>query len=175
MKLKLKHLAPYLPYGLKGYFYDKFDIVTEIDACYNIISSLNNGNILIKGFKPILRPLSDLTKEIEVNGERFIPIMNLCDLERKSVYWSSDGRKRLVKCEIFEQQVVKHDGYDTFWAFGFHQDGFFYGYETDLKDDDNSGMMNITKQFELFQKLFEWHFDVFGLIDAGLAIDINTI
>lgn len=25
------------------------------------------------------------------------------------------------------------------------------------------------------QKLFEWHFDVFGLIDQGLAIDINTI
>lgn len=24
-------------------------------------------------------------------------------------------------------------------------------------------------------KLFEWHFDVFGLIDAGLAININTL
>lgn len=24
-------------------------------------------------------------------------------------------------------------------------------------------------------KLFEWHFDVFGLIEAGLAIDINTL
>ena len=26
-----------------------------------------------------------------------------------------------------------------------------------------------------FEKLLEWHFDVFGLIDAGLAIDINTL
>jgi hypothetical protein len=25
------------------------------------------------------------------------------------------------------------------------------------------------------QKLFEWHFDVFGLISKGLAIDINTL
>lgn len=29
--------------------------------------------------------------------------------------------------------------------------------------------------FGVIQKLFEWHFDVFGLIDAGLAIDINTL
>jgi hypothetical protein len=28
----------------------------------------------IEKIKPILRPLSDLTKEIEVNGEKFIPI-----------------------------------------------------------------------------------------------------
>jgi hypothetical protein len=29
--------------------------------------------------------------------------------------------------------------------------------------------------YEDIVKLFEWHFDVFGLIDAGLAIDINTL
>lgn len=26
-----------------------------------------------------------------------------------------------------------------------------------------------------FEKLVSWHFDVFGLIDKGLAIDINTL
>ena len=30
-------------------------------------------------------------------------------------------------------------------------------------------------RLDQWQKLFEWHFDVFGLIDAGLAIDINTL
>ena len=29
--------------------------------------------------------------------------------------------------------------------------------------------------YGLIQHLFEWHFDVFGLIEKGLAIDINTI
>jgi hypothetical protein len=29
--------------------------------------------------------------------------------------------------------------------------------------------------YTLMQKLFEFHFDVFGLIDAGLAIDKNTL
>ena len=27
----------------------------------------------------------------------------------------------------------------------------------------------------IYQKLCEWHFDIFGLIDAGLAVDINTV
>jgi hypothetical protein len=25
------------------------------------------------------------------------------------------------------------------------------------------------------EKLLEWHFDIYGLIEAGLAIDINTL
>ncbi|KAF5065910.1 hypothetical protein DSECCO2_269010 [anaerobic digester metagenome] len=29
--------------------------------------------------------------------------------------------------------------------------------------------------FALFQKLLEWHFDIFNLIDKGLAVDINTL
>lgn len=29
--------------------------------------------------------------------------------------------------------------------------------------------------FDLFHKLLEWHFDVFGLIGKGLAVDINTL
>jgi hypothetical protein len=29
--------------------------------------------------------------------------------------------------------------------------------------------------FPIMQKLLEWHFDIFGLIKEGLAIDINTI
>jgi hypothetical protein len=30
-------------------------------------------------------------------------------------------------------------------------------------------------EYFLFEHLLEWHFDVFGLIEKGLAIDINTI
>lgn len=31
------------------------------------------------------------------------------------------------------------------------------------------------QSYKIVQKLFEWHFDVFGLIEKGLAIDINTL
>lgn len=30
-------------------------------------------------------------------------------------------------------------------------------------------------KYTLIEKLLEWHFDVFGLIKKGLAVDINTI
>lgn len=73
MKLELKHLAPYLPYRLKircG------EISHPILNC----ADTNEFEIAIKEvfinstYKPILRPLSDLTKEIEVNGEKFVPL-----------------------------------------------------------------------------------------------------
>ena len=73
MKLELKHLAGYLPYGLKMYFESldgnkKSDWILSSDT---IEFALNNQN------KPILRPLSYLTKEIEVNGEKFVPLIKL--------------------------------------------------------------------------------------------------
>ena len=70
MKLELKHLAPYLPYELKYFFKGS---VQEIRT----LESGDLGKIMLEWFneskKPILRPLSDLTEEIEVNGNKFIP------------------------------------------------------------------------------------------------------
>ena len=77
-KLELKHLSAYLPYQLK--------CIYKGDKNVNILGlSYNEGEkLLIKigthewtnffNIKPIIRPLSDLTKDIEVNGEKFIPI-----------------------------------------------------------------------------------------------------
>ncbi len=33
----------------------------------------------------------------------------------------------------------------------------------------------LENRYKVVKKLFEWHFDIFGLIPAGLAIDINTL
>ncbi len=68
---------------------------------------------------PILHKLSDLTKVIEHNGEKFVP------------------RNK------------------------------FYGNPLDYKIRENS--------YDVVQKLIEWHFDVYNLIDKNLAIDINTL
>ena len=72
MKLELKHLAPYLPYGLKiqgkGGRVETLGIEVGMTA-----KTINCAAILYYGYKPILRPLTDLTKEIEHNGERFTP------------------------------------------------------------------------------------------------------
>lgn len=130
MKLELKHLAPYLPYELPiepiyvsthggGYYRELLD--TDV-LHYNCFEEI----------KPILRPLSDLTKEITVNGENFVP----------SDYIS-------VRFNLFCGE----------WL-------YLCINNLDVIED---------VPLSVSKKLLEWHFDIFGLIEKGLAIDINTI
>jgi hypothetical protein len=152
MRLELKYLAGYLPYGLK--FKTNFDhiqyLMTSLDinkskVTFKAINNFKNSkNISIKLLgenKPILRPLSDLKKEIEVNGKKFVPIYNLT--------------------KMFDL----HESYEL----RFENNLFL------LWDKKNKWYRINDNNFILFQKLFEWHFDIYGLIDAGLAIDINTL
>lgn len=144
MKLELKHLAPYLPYGLKININGMETTLTGIKQTYRDSLLINHSFMvwesLTENKKPILRPLSDLTKEIECNGEKFTPIYKL----RKYGFYT-----------------VKNDDYFI------RREGSFGGW---------SGFENCESlPFFIIQLFLEWHFDVFGLIDAGLAIDINTL
>ena len=139
MKLTIEHLAPYLPYGIKGYFLGRLDIVTGFDNDFKIISSLNHGNCLITDFKPILRPLSDLTKEIDHNREKFT---------------------------VFEKLG---DDY-VYLACGANLDN-----HSDIYDYIFSEHKILELPYLLVQKLISWHFDVFSLLDNGLAINYNDI
>jgi len=144
MKLELKHLAGYLPYGLKYKdIPDGFDGIRELDI-QTFDWCLENG-------KPILRPLLDLTKEIEVDGDKFVPIdvigedveINICDCDYISDWCERGGNFLDYLNEFIEQKYGNH--HLNFLPFGF------------------------------IQKLLKWHFDIYGLIPAGLAIDINTL
>ncbi len=127
MKLELKHLAPYLPYELK--FKSSIGIRT---LNLETINYWDTGYYL--KLKPILRPLSDLDKEIDHNEEKFIPY---------------DALKTIVS----DEQWVK------------------------ICETINEPIY--TKVFDMpywwVNKIYSWHFDVFGLIEEGLAIDINTL
>lgn len=129
-KLTLEHLTPYLPYRLKGIFQfnDEKCVLVSIDYFRNQISVFGKtlwNDLDVSEFKPILRPLSDLTKEIEHNGEKFVP------------------------CEQFK-----------------------YDMECMLKECDvDLDCMS----YNVINSLIEWHFDIFGLIDKNLAVDINTL
>ena len=136
MELKLKHLAPYLPYQLNCNWQNKIYIlqsVTIADRC-KLLDNFNNElyGTKLEHIKPILKTLSDLSKEIEVNGEKFVPIEFFDDEDTKS--WL----------------IILSETKDIEWALSYL--GFF-----------------------IVQKLFEWRFDVFGLIENNLAIDINTL
>ena len=148
-KLTIEHLSAYLTYDLKVLSGDSKVIykLTGINAykhTYSRLVELSQSDSRfyeqsIDYCKPILRPLSDLTKEIEMNGEKFIIF---------------DKIKHLVeyKCKV----SINFDGNLIF----------------DIRD----GQYMFYSDFEKIQKLlFKHHFDVSGLIEKGLAIDINTI
>lgn len=134
-KLELKDLAPYLPYGLKirssegmteilGYEWVNGKIIYQLDT------DDDSGDFAFDDpIKPILRPLSDLTKEIEIDGEKLVPMK-----------WFSESEyyKRGLNQSISNWQHLKN-------------------------------------HYFTYNLLFKWHFDVFGLIEKGLAIDINTL
>ncbi len=64
MKLQLKHITPYLPWELKVKAEGCNPTILEHDCC---------SWALDRGYKPILRPLSDLTERINFKGSEFVP------------------------------------------------------------------------------------------------------
>lgn len=81
---KIEYMAMCLPYGLKVLRGDNITIlkVSGIDVdCKSLLFTKSNTTTYgsISHSRPILRPLSDLTKEIEHNGEKFIPITKILE------------------------------------------------------------------------------------------------
>jgi len=137
MELELKHLAPYLPYGLElrlEYFSKKYsEQVTE-----NITLNVDNIHIFYddKNIKPILRPLSKLT------NDELIPIgLIIRDIEK---------HKATYKDNIFAIEDAKA------WI------------RTGMKP-----VLSLKQVCEVMEHLYSIHADIFGLIDAGLAIEME--
>jgi len=142
MKLELKHLAPYLPYGLNGIIQD-----TIYDGWRSTGSKIELTSVYLSIFqnpkyvKPILRPLSDLAETIIYSNQNFTPLSFLFNSYKLENGWDYSNVNN------FELWVLESNG--------------------------NASDESMTLNGYLY--LFEWHFDVFGLIEKGLAIDINTI
>tara|TARA_R110000850_G_scaffold196180_1_gene322634 strand:- start:346 stop:741 length:396 start_codon:yes stop_codon:yes gene_type:complete len=130
MKIELKNLAPYLPYGLKCK--STTILFGEEDNGIYEMGLISMRGVLKGTGKPILRPLSDLTKEVEFNGEKFIP--------------SDRTNVGMLHGRIYSNIGVVENRITT-----------------------------NTITYSDMTYLISLHFDVFGLIPQGLAIDINTI
>lgn len=155
-KLELKNIVGYLPYGLK--ILNGWGDITTLTCFY--LDDDNNG--VFFNIKPILRPLSDLTKEIEVNGEKFVPIEELFTLAFGS---HSEVNVKdfigIVSCENCIEKLTLNIEYMCF--------------KTDAITPDGEGDWNPPfNQLQLFNKLYEWHFDIHGGIGTW-AININTL
>ena len=164
MKLELKHLAPYLPYGLglyiendvtikptyedepdfilsgvvkmSGLLYEETSFMPQC-VIYTRTDGEAHGYTQKENIKPILRPLSDLTKEIEYNGEKFIPEY------------------------LFTEKFGSND--DTLVE--------------NMNDENNELHYSVCKDLPYY--VIEWllsiHFDIFGLLEKDLAVNINTL
>ncbi len=143
-QLTIKEVAPYSPYGLKGKYENK--IISMTGVYLNYVRGDYKGAydyITYNQIKPILRPLSDLTKEIEHNGERFVPIDKIVEVIL--------GYKH---SELFREMSKER------------QDKYF---NLLVKDINKSSI-----EYRVVQKLLQWHFDIFSLIENGLAVDYNN-
>lgn len=115
MELGFKHIAPYMPYRLnchcRGLVIDEYSDnpipvkVEIVTLSINYVEIHEIGRTVTeeyfyKDIFPIVRPRSDLSKEIEHNGERFVPIEWF---EEK--YYTLDLHKQ---CE----RLLEEDGYN---------------------------------------------------------------
>jgi hypothetical protein len=173
--MELKEICGYLPYKLK-LIWDDGDIRTinpeldEIDYDQNEIPLplvLFSIKLNSPGLKLILRPLSDLTKPCLPDGE--IPIVELAKIEdllpSERIRIDENGD---IICRLFLNKDNKriltpvHFMYDL-------KEGVF------KITCDTWHQMSVLTQKQMQEKLYEWHFDIHGLIEKGEAIDINTL
>ena len=152
MKLELRDLAPYLPYGVKMIFEKSGDIrvlnglfieLGELRFHFNVI---NRGQT-IWNYKPILRPLSDLNRF----GEDII-------------------NEHSINLLISEKYNLEYGTLSHFKGeLSIDLDGDF-----DLRYDANKNI-SFDVMLTIQKELLKGHYDIFNLIENNLAIDINTI
>lgn len=165
-KLELKHLTGYIdPNGLES---NKGLIVGSIlpDAVW---TEGHPRNIeFIGDVKPILRPLRLLTEEIIHGGEKIVPIVELAKMNDEDFTYSIHVQ---TKCSesVFGVKYIDCAGLEC--VFAYRSSSIDFGLHT----VSDKRFHQICNTFYLYQKLFEWKFDIYNLIDSGLAIDSTTV
>lgn len=167
MKLELKHIAPYLPYDLPMAYIIRGKIV-EIgdlnkvfiyrDATHPIRYGINYNDAEHEWmFKPILRPISSMTKEEAYKLGTIL--ISEADMEDKEI---GVGEMKLMG-----------DTYPTIM----YQDQEDEEYSVMIRFSSIGVCMSgiVMMSYEAYEWLFENHFDVFGLIEKGLAINKTEI
>ena len=128
--LSLENISPYLPY--KALIYDSINNIKNYDNCYEFkISNTHRVlNTMKSTEKIVLRPISDLDKEINHKGEILI----------------------LLECLFLpcgEREILNQ------WC------------------KENKCWLGQQVSYLIYKQLFKYHFDVFGLIEKGLAVSYH--
>jgi len=170
MKLQLENIQGYLAHGLKVKNLNPFNDysggkeILTIDGTYYLYPE-SKEPIFSMSFKeystgksfdsctPILRKL-ELTKIIKVKGVEIIPIVELAKIAFPLQNWE-------LGVYVAVAEYIKDDIH--FW------------YVNSVKSFSNNFKIYTPNQLQLFKWLYANLYDVDGLIDAGLAIDADTL
>lgn len=171
--LKSKHLLPYVGTVVQAYGASDF---WKIEGCTTKKVIIKNGKstqaLSFEDFHAdyslLLRPFSDLINEVEINGEKIIPLRELLHIHEDEEleqfapyeYASDDGCYgiKFTDCEGISCSFAYHEKIKMFGVMVIPERRPAWTY----------------RQCELFEQLYDWGFDVSGLIDYGLAEDINN-
>jgi hypothetical protein len=164
--IKKEELCCYLPYNTRIWCVDIPDFAdSEWTLCgYNPFlgqADIDDGFwVDIEKIKLILRPLSDLTNPITVqgynNGNEFIPIAELLKIKHKDTNFLRERHKKIDFKDCYN--------YVSAW----------YSTLATLEIIVYKHEINKTPYW-IIEKFNQWHIDWSGLIDRGDAIDINTL
>lgn len=159
VKSHLRDIIPYL----------SSDIYFAYGSCYQLGTLQNVEHLVDASYRPVLRPMSDLFREITSHGKTFVPIVEIGKLL---------GFDRLVRLDDTGRSYIVVDGPDG-------EVSRDYIFDWDAKDGVFAIFLHITPNNNLvvdrhmsvpvFDFLHEHLFDYRGLISKGVAVDINTI
>lgn len=156
-KIQLNELASYLAYGLKVVHPSMPDNQLHVYGLTetHIINMLGKPTKLISECKPLVRPLSELT----------------ADQLKQVVKHLFKNSQMIRPCYTDLHPIKCEKGFITFY-----DDNTMQRY-TAVKPSAGTGLpvLNMSNHFSDYEVFFKLHIDMFGLIDRGLAINLNTI
>lgn len=167
---KLEAFAPYYPHELKVITYIhniytvSFDIDVDVEKC------VSPQDVVKFNLKPILRPLSDLTKPCLEGGK--VPIVELAKECFKACYgFDFKNDKFDVHCNTSSSNysTIFRDEKDYVFAIN-NRD---WRFNVEFKTRNMVFDLNVNK---IIKQLYKWHFWLGDQSEFGKSIiDINTI
>lgn len=168
--IKMKEAKIFLGMNL-GVMYKikKCFISSLLDGCNEGYVRLYYGDeddseevVELKDIRPLVRPLSDLTKEITVKGETFTPLIELakiCESDHFSKEEFIDSTVNSWGVSFFSK---KNDEAMCF-AYSLEQECFL------IRSENNTKHFVVANTLSLYMKMAEWGLDIFNWLGRGLA------
>jgi hypothetical protein len=179
-RLELYQLIKYLPYSVKIQRCEEqgsgIDEVQRVNIECDTIDTMKNFGCSVWEVKPILRPLSDLV--IDRDGKTDIERLMLLSYEETELFKEGISNKVLCSLPYMYMFDFVNNLTNFKYSFGVYIDDVSFGLTFEFENSMNEMEVEdlvVINQLGLFEFLFVNHYDVYGLIGKGLAVDIHTI